>query len=105
MNDHGSNLNEFLVRAEINTGHLDLGCLTELRRAEPDQASELASDGWLRAVGRVPSAWANYEIWAAHSEDELPALLRCPPLSRCMSLTVQKREPHSSGPCESRRSW
>lgn len=93
-----SALREFLVRIEIDTGDLDAPEVDRLRAAEAERADELIRSGNLRALWRIPGAWANYGVWSAFDEVSLTALLTSLPLRPYMHIDIQPLEAHPSDP-------
>ena len=93
---------QFLVRIEIDTGGLDASAVAHLRSAEARRAAELADQGSLLALWRVDGRWANVGIWQAANEDALNSILDSLPLRPYMQLEVVRLAEHPSNPRPSR---
>ena len=86
------------MRVEIDTGELDSASVATLRDAESRRARELASEGHLLAIWRIPGSWANVGIWSASSADELRELLESLPFHPYLRSAIEPLEPHPNDP-------
>ncbi|WP_259471772.1 muconolactone Delta-isomerase family protein [Streptomyces shenzhenensis] len=93
-----SDLVEFLVNIEIDTGGLDAAAVDRLRAAEARRARELAADGSVVALWRVEGRWANAGIWRAPGEEALRGILDSLPLRPYMRIEWARLTEHPSDP-------
>ena len=90
---------EFLVRIDIGwPADGDPDQLARLVAAERVRAAELATEGRLRRLWRVPGERANWGIWEAPDATELHAALRSLPLFPWLDIHVQPLAAHPSDP-------
>lgn len=89
---------EYLVHIRIDTGNLPVSTVADLRLAEAKRAKELAAQGHIVALWRVPEEWANRGLWRATSMDELNILLDSLPLRPYMTIHVDTLLEHPSDP-------
>jgi muconolactone D-isomerase len=80
---------DFLVEAEVVLPHdLDDERRASLLAAERERGSELAQEGVLRAIWRVPGRFANRAIWSAADATALHDALASLPLWPYMDVSV-----------------
>lgn len=93
---------EFLVRIDftVPAGTTDQQKNT-LIAAESQRAAELAAQGVLRNLWRIPGKWANYAIWETPDATVLHELLTGLPLWPWASIDVQPLAKHPSDPAAS----
>ena len=84
---------EFLVQMEVTAEAND-----DLLKREAQRARELAAEGILRRLWRVPGRRANWGIWAAATTDELHAALTSLPLYPYLDITVHSLATHPNDP-------
>lgn len=65
---------------------------------EAERAKQLAADGILRRLWRIPGRRANWGIWTAASADELHAAIASLPLFPYMTITVYPLAAHPNDP-------
>lgn len=70
----------------------------DLKRRESLRACELAAQGTLLRLWRIPGRWANWGLWSARDEPELLAALDSLPLRPFIRLFVQPLEGHPNDP-------
>jgi len=90
---------EFLVRIEVRypvDGDRDE--LARLAAAERMRAAELAGEGHLRRLWRVPGERANWGIWEAADATELHAALSSLPFFPYMAIRVRPLAQHPNDP-------
>lgn len=88
---------EFLVYMEV--GQFGTGdAALDLLKQEAARAQELASQGVLRRLWRVPGRRANWGIWTASSIDELHQALSSLPLFPHLDITVHLLAAHPNDP-------
>jgi muconolactone D-isomerase len=90
---------EFLVHIEVRypvDGDRDE--LARLVAAEGKRAAELAADGHLRRLWRIPGERANWGIWEAADATDLHAALGSLPLFPYMSIEVTALAQHPNDP-------
>lgn len=92
---------EFLVQIDVCARDVvapeELQCL---RDREARRAEELAAQGILLRLWRVPGKWANWGLWSALDEGELHEALDSLPLRPFMNVTVHPLVEHPSDPAE-----
>ncbi|MFF1932035.1 muconolactone Delta-isomerase [Streptomyces sp. NPDC058228] len=93
-----TDLVEFLVNIEIDTGDLDAAAVDQLRAAEARRARELAADGSVVALWRIEGRWANAGIWRAPGEEALQRILDSLPLRPYMRIEWTQLTEHPSDP-------
>ena len=90
---------EFLVRIEIqwpaSRGPEELARLTA---AERQRAAELAAEGRIRRLWRIPGRRANWGLWEAPDATALHEALTSLPLYPWASIDVQPLAAHPSDP-------
>ena len=84
---------EFLVQMEVTAEAND-----DLLKREAQRARELAAEGILRRLWRVPGRRANWGFWAAATTDELHAALASLPLYSYLDVTVHPLATHPNDP-------
>jgi 2-oxoglutarate dehydrogenase E2 component (dihydrolipoamide succinyltransferase) len=90
---------EFLVRTSIATPpEMPAPQLDDLRRREAVRARELAAEGYVVRLWRVPGEWANWGLWDATDEDELAQALDSLPLRPFLQVEILRLEHHPSDP-------
>lgn len=90
---------EFLVRiAVVWPPDGDQTQLAELREREAAVARELAAEGLLTRLWRVPGRWANVGIWTAADADELHAALLRLPFFPWLDIRVEPLAGHPNDP-------
>jgi muconolactone D-isomerase len=90
---------EFLVRIEVhwpNGG--DPEELDRLVAAERVRARELAAEGRLRRMWRIPGRWANWGIWEASDATELHVAIASLPMFQWLSVEIHPLAAHPSDP-------
>jgi muconolactone D-isomerase len=92
-------MQEFLVRIEIDLP-IDLAeeQARELTRREGERARELAADGCLIRLWRVPGRRANIGLWSAADATDLHQALTSLPLFPYMRIQVEPLARHPSDP-------
>lgn len=65
---------------------------------EAARARELAAQGVLRNLWRIPGRRANWGIWVADDADQLHAAISSLPLFRYLSVTVHPLARHPNAP-------
>lgn len=88
---------DFLVHMEV---HADVSAETVhgLTADEARRARELADEGMMLRLWRVPGRRANWGIWSAETADELHAALASLPLFPFMTMTVHLLARHPNDP-------
>ena len=86
---------EFLVTIEIE---LPVDPPDDLTRREAERARELAGEGLLVRLWRVPGRRANVGLWSAADATELHEALASLPLFPYMSIRVEALARHPSDP-------
>ena len=90
---------EFLVNIEIMwPPDADPDRRKELFAAEVERGQELARQGIMRRLWRVPGRWANGGLWEAGDATELHAALSSLPLWPWMDVTVHPLARHVNDP-------
>ena len=84
---------DFLVHMNVEGQPSD-----ELLKKEAQRARELAAEGILRRLWRVPGRRENWGIWAAATTDELHAALASLPLYPYLDITVHPLATHPNDP-------
>jgi muconolactone delta-isomerase len=89
---------EFLVHTQV--GRIDDGGEREkdLRVQEAARAAELAKDGTLLRLWRIPDQRANWGIWKADDLDQLHRALASLPLFPFLTITVHPLASHPNDP-------
>jgi muconolactone D-isomerase len=90
---------EFLVNIEIAwPPDADPARREELFAAEVERGQQLARQGVMRRLWRVPGRWANWGLWEAADATELHAALSSLPLWPWMDVTVHPLARHVNDP-------
>ncbi len=90
---------EFLVRIEFEwPADADPEEVARVTTAERARARELASEGRLRRLWRIPGRRANWGIWEAADASALHALLASLPMFSRSSIEVHALAAHPSDP-------
>jgi muconolactone delta-isomerase len=89
---------EFLVHIEIGRIEGDADAQQALQRQEAVRARELAAQGVLRSLWRVPGRRANWGIWVADDADQLHAAISSLPLFPYLTVTVHPLARHPNAP-------
>lgn len=69
-----------------------------LRHAEATRADQLAAEGRLVRLWRVPGEWANWGLWSAKDRVELETALQSLPLHPYMHIVIHPLDLHPSDP-------
>ncbi|WP_225310249.1 muconolactone Delta-isomerase family protein [Microbacterium testaceum] len=93
-----SAMQEFLVNIDVDTGDLESEEVDQLKRAERERALELAAEGFLQILWRIPGRWANVGVWRAPNREMLLQALGTLPLRPFMSIDIQELEEHPNDP-------
>jgi muconolactone D-isomerase len=94
---------EFLVEIETKwPPDGDPARRAELVAAESRRARELAADGILRKLWRIPGTWKNVGVWAAPDATELHKALSSLPLFPWLAIEVRPLAVHPNDPQEGR---
>jgi muconolactone D-isomerase len=90
---------EFLVHIQVEwPPDGDADELARLTSAERTRAAELAAEGRLRRMWRVPGRWANWGLWEAPDATALHEALSSLPLYPWLSIEVEPLAAHPSDP-------
>lgn len=90
---------EFLVQADISLPRdLSDQARAELIKAESLRAAELAAEGIIRRVWRVPGRFASWGIWSAPDATELHKAVTSLPMWQFMDLHVHPLSTHPNDP-------
>ena len=90
---------EFLVHIEVRwPPDGDPDELARLTAAERARAAELAADGIIRRLWRVPGRRANWGLWEAADATALHAAIASLPLFPWLSVEVHALAAHPSDP-------
>jgi muconolactone D-isomerase len=89
---------EFLVHIEIGRIEGDPDAQRALQKQEELRARELAAQGVLRSLWRVPGRRANWGIWVADDADQLHAAISSLPLFPYLTVTVHPLARHPNAP-------
>lgn len=90
---------EFLVRIEVHwLPGTDPEEVARLTAAERARAGELAAEGRIRRLWRIPGRWANWGIWEAADATALHQALSSLPLFSRSSVEVHPLAAHPSDP-------
>jgi muconolactone delta-isomerase len=89
---------EFLVYIEIGQIEGDACAMQRLQREETARARELAAQGILSSLWRVPGRRANWGIWVADDCDELHSAIASLPLFPYLTVTVHPLARHPNAP-------
>lgn len=99
MSDVSSSATEFLVHIEIRLdSRLSVGDREALYAAESQRAGELAAEGRLIRLWRVPGRRANWGLWRAVDATELHDMLTSLPLWPYMEIDVVALARHPNDP-------
>lgn len=92
---------EFLVNIEIEwPPEADDTRRDEIFAAELARGQQLARDGVMKRLWRVPGRWANWGLWEAEDATALHAALSSLPLWPWMDVTVHPLARHVNDPAE-----
>lgn len=90
---------DFLVYMEVLTNQIQSHeMIATLFKQEAERARELAAEGILQRLWRVPGRRANWGIWTATSADELHTALSSLPLFPYLNITVHPLAKHPNDP-------
>jgi muconolactone D-isomerase len=90
---------EFLVHIQVNwPPDGDPVELARLTAGERTRAAELASEGRIRRLWRIPGRFANWGIWEAPDADALHAAISSLVLYPYLDVTVHPLAAHPSDP-------
>jgi len=90
---------EFLVQLSVEIPEtVGLAELEALKSAERVRAGELAKNGVLKRLWRIPGRWANWGLWQAQSEVDLRKQLASLPLWPYMTASITALEAHPNDP-------
>ena len=90
---------EFLVHIEVGwPGDGDRAERDRLVAAEGARARELAAEGVIQRLWRIPGRWANWGIWVAPDATALHAAISSLPLYPWLSVEVHPLAAHPSDP-------
>ena len=90
---------EFLVHIEVDwPPDGDPDELSRLLAAERERARQLATEGRLKRMWRVPGRWANWGLWEAPDPTALHEALTSLPLYPWTVMEVQALAAHPSDP-------
>lgn len=89
---------EFLVYIEIGRIEGDADAQQGFLEREAARAGELAAQGVLRSLWRVPGRRANWGIWVTDDCDQLHAAISSLPLFPYLSITVHPLARHPNAP-------
>lgn len=90
---------EFLVHIEVRwPPDGDPEQKARLVAAEAERARELAAEGRLRRLWRIPGRWANYGLWEAPDATALHAAIASLPLAGWCDIEVVALARHPSDP-------
>jgi muconolactone D-isomerase len=89
---------EFLVHMQV-TSVVDGGEVWKtLFAKEAERGKQLAAEGILRRLWRIPGRRANWGIWTAATVDELHAALASLPMFPHLDITVHPLAAHPNDP-------
>jgi muconolactone D-isomerase len=90
---------EFLVRIVVDwPADGNPAELARLTSAERVRATELAAEGRIRRMWRIPGRHANWGIWEATDATELHAAIASLPFYRYLAVEVHPLAAHPSDP-------
>lgn len=92
---------EFLVSVEVlwpPDGDPDQRA--RLVAAEGERAAELAAEGTIKRLWRIPGRWANWGLWEAADATALHEALSSLPLFPWLSVAVHPLAQHPSDPSQ-----
>jgi muconolactone D-isomerase len=90
---------EFLVNIEINwPGDADPDVREEIFQRELARGQELARQGTMKRLWRVPGRWANWGLWEAEDATALHDAVSSLPLWPWMDVTVHPLSQHVNDP-------
>ena len=90
---------EFLVQIEVEwPAHGDPDEFARLTSAERARASQLAAEGRIRRMWRIPGRRANWGLWEAPDATALHDALASLPLYPWLSIEVHPLAAHPSDP-------
>jgi muconolactone delta-isomerase len=95
---HAMDPREFLVEIELDVARQDADYIDSLKVREAERAKELAVQGMLIRLWRIPGRWANVGLWRADTEAELWKVLDALPLRSIMRITVRPMDVHPNDP-------
>jgi len=92
-------MTEYLVHIEVRwPADGDDARRHRLIDAERERAAELAAEGVIVRLWRVPGRWANYGIWSARSATELHEAISSLPFYPWLDVSVEALAAHPSDP-------
>jgi muconolactone D-isomerase len=89
---------QFLVRIAIDSTAMDDATRDQLRNRESHRARQLADQGHLNRLWRIPGRWENVGIWSAENEQHLRWLIDSLPLRPYMTLGIEALDKHPNDP-------
>lgn len=90
---------EFLVNIEINwPPDADPDVREEIFQQELARGQQLARDGVMKRLWRVPGRWANWGLWEAEDATAVHAAISSLPLWPWMDVTVHPLSQHVNDP-------
>ena len=89
---------EFLVHMEVTRLDVSPEFEVELRRREAERAHELAKEGILVRLWRVPGRRENWGIWKTDSIDQLHNALVSLPMFPYLLITIHPLAGHPNDP-------
>jgi len=90
---------EFLVHIEVNwPADGDQQLLRSLVEQEAQRARELAAEGKIVRLWRVPGRWANIGLWRAEDASELHTAITSLPFFPWLEVAVEALARHPSDP-------
>jgi len=90
---------EYLVEIEVRfPPDGDPARKAELIEAEAKRARELAAEGRIKRVWRIPGRWANVGLWEAPDATELHKAISSLPFFPWLHVTVRPLALHPSDP-------
>lgn len=89
---------EFLVHMEVTRFDVSKEVEAELRKQEAERAHELANEGILVRLWRVPGRRENWGIWKTDSIDQLHNAFVSLPLFPYLLITIHPLASHPNDP-------
>ncbi|MDH6238113.1 muconolactone Delta-isomerase family protein [Cryobacterium sp. CG_9.6] len=90
---------EFLVKIDINwPPETDEARRAEIFERELARGQELAREGKIRRIWRIPGRWANWSLYVVADATELHAALTSLPLYPWMDIEVHALAEHPNDP-------
>lgn len=90
---------EFLVRIQVNwPADGDESLRRDLVGREAERARQLAADGIILRLWRIPGRWANVGLWRAEDASRLHEAISSLPLYPWLDVAVEALAGHPSDP-------